>query len=146
MQRQANVDEKAKLLSQFEPESNEYAQAAAVAGMALYHVVVGADGKPGEIAVARPIGFGLDENAVESIRKASFSPAMKDGKPVPVLVDLGGSVSDLLEADVSEGDAGHAGRGGGAEVAGAVHGGAEVGRVGASWAMSYGCFTAVLLG
>ncbi len=86
--RQTNVDEKAKLLTQFEPESNEYAQAAAVAGMALYHVVVGADGKPGEIAVARPIGFGLDENAVESIRKASFSPAVKDGKPVPVLVDL----------------------------------------------------------
>jgi TonB family protein len=86
--RQTNVDEKAKLLSQFEPESNEYAQAAAVAGMALYHVVVGADGKPGEIAVARPIGFGLDENAVESIRKASFSPAKKDGKPVPVLLDL----------------------------------------------------------
>jgi len=88
VQRQANVDEKAKLLSQFEPDSNEYAQGAAVAGMALYHVVVGADGKPGEIAVARPIGFGLDENAVESIRKASFAPAMKDGKPVPVLVDL----------------------------------------------------------
>ena len=88
VQRQTNVDEKAKLLSHFEPDSNEYAQAAAVAGMALYHVVVGADGKPGEIAVARPIGFGLDENAVESIRKASFSPAVKEGKPVPVLLDL----------------------------------------------------------
>jgi TonB family protein len=56
--------------------------------MALYHVVVEADGKPGEIAVARPIGFGLDESAVASIRKASFSPAIKDGKPVPVLLDL----------------------------------------------------------
>lgn len=85
---QSMVDQKAKLQTKFEPGSNEYAQAAGVAGMALYHVVVGADGKPGEIAVARPIGFGLDENAVESIRKASFDPAMKDGKPVPVLLDL----------------------------------------------------------
>jgi len=50
--------------------------------------VVGADGKPAEIAVARPIGFGLDESAVDSIRKASFEPAMKDGKPVPVMLDL----------------------------------------------------------
>jgi hypothetical protein len=25
---------------------------------------------------------------VESIRKASFEPAMKDGKPVPVMLDL----------------------------------------------------------
>jgi hypothetical protein len=56
--------------------------------VALYHVVVGRDGKPGEIAVGRPIGFGLDENAVDSIRKASFQPAMKGGQPVPVLVDL----------------------------------------------------------
>ena len=85
---QPNVDTKAKLLSNFEPGSNEYAQANGVAGMALYHVVIGADGKPGEIAVARPIGFGLDENAVASIEKASFAPAVKDGKPVPVLLDL----------------------------------------------------------
>jgi TonB family protein len=86
--RQTNVDTKAKLLTNFEPGSNEFAQANGVAGMALYHVVIGANGTPGEIAVARPIGFGLDENAVESIRKASFSPAVKEGKPVPVLLDL----------------------------------------------------------
>jgi hypothetical protein len=56
--------------------------------MALYHTVIGTDGKAGEIAVGRPIGFGLDENAVAAIRKASFQPAIKDGKPVPVLLDL----------------------------------------------------------
>jgi TonB family protein len=56
--------------------------------MALYHAVIGPDGKPGEIVVARPIGFGLDENAVDAIRKASFEPAVKDGKPVPVVLDL----------------------------------------------------------
>ena len=82
------VDRKARLVSVFEPESNEFAQANAVAGMALYHAVIGADGKPGEIAVGRPIGFGLDENAVAAIRKAAFEPAIKDGKPVPVLLDL----------------------------------------------------------
>jgi TonB family protein len=86
--RQSTVDKKATLLTTFEPDSNEFAQANGVAGMALYHVVIGADGKPGEIAVARPIGFGLDENAVEAIRKASFEPAIKDGQAVPVLLDL----------------------------------------------------------
>jgi len=86
--RQNIVDKKARLVSTFEPPSNEFAQANGVAGMALYHTVIGPDGKPGEIAVGRPIGFGLDENAVESIRKASFEPAIKDGKPVPVLLDL----------------------------------------------------------
>jgi TonB family protein len=86
--RQSAVDQKAALLTKFEPESNEFAQAKGVAGMALYHTVVDADGKAGEIAVGRPIGFGLDENAVAAIRKASFQPAVKDGKPVPVLLDL----------------------------------------------------------
>lgn len=86
--RQNIVDRKAKLLSTFEPESNQYAQDAGVAGISLYHVVVLPDGTPGEIAVARPIGFGLDENAVSAIRKAKFEPALKDGKPVPVLLDL----------------------------------------------------------
>jgi outer membrane biosynthesis protein TonB len=86
--RQNAVDKKAKLLSVFQPESNEYAQANAVSGLALYHTVIGPDGKPQEIAVARPIGFGLDENAVASIRRASFEPAIKNGKPVPVLLDL----------------------------------------------------------
>jgi TonB family protein len=86
--RQNQVDQKAKLLSKFEPSSNQFAQDYGVAGMCLYHVVIGPDGKPREIAVARPIGFGLDENAVAAIRDAKFEPAIKDGKPVPVLLDL----------------------------------------------------------
>ncbi len=86
--RQNMVDKKARLKSTFEPGSNQFAQDYGVAGMSEYHVVVGADGKPVEIAVARPIGFGLDESAVDSIRKATFEPAVKDGKPVPVLLNL----------------------------------------------------------
>jgi TonB family protein len=88
IQRQNTVDQKAHLLTSFEPDSNDFAQTAGVAGMALYHTVIGADGKPGDIAVARPIGFGLDENAVAAIRKAKFSPAIKNGQPVPVMLDL----------------------------------------------------------
>ena len=86
--RQSMVDKKAKLITNFEPGSNEFAQNAGVAGMALYHTVIGPDGVPGEVAVARPIGFGLDENAVSAIAKARFEPATKNGQPVPVLVDL----------------------------------------------------------
>ena len=86
--RQSSVDHKARLLARVEPPSNEYAQSNGIAGMALYHVVLGADGHPQQISVGRPIGFGLDENAVDAIRKAAFQPALKDGKPVPVLLDV----------------------------------------------------------
>jgi TonB family protein len=86
--RQNMVDTKARLKSTFEPGSNQFAQDYGVAGMAEYHVVVGADGKPTEIVVARPIGFGLDESAVDSIRKVTFEPAIKDGQPVAVMVNM----------------------------------------------------------
>jgi len=86
--RQNSVDQKARLLTQFAPDSNEFAQAKGVAGMAQYHAVVGPDGTVGEVVVSRPIGFGLDESAVEAIKKAKFTPAIKDGMPVPVMLDL----------------------------------------------------------
>jgi outer membrane biosynthesis protein TonB len=86
--RQNSVDQPARLLTPLEPSSNEYAQENGVAGMALYHTIVGTDGKAEQIVVARPIGFGLDESAANTIRKADFKPAVKDGKTVPVMVDL----------------------------------------------------------
>jgi TonB family protein len=86
--RQSQVDKKARLVSIIDPQSNDYAQKNGVAGMSMYHVVVEPDGKAGEVAIGRPIGFGLDESAVDAIRKAKFDPAIKDGKPVPVVLDL----------------------------------------------------------
>jgi TonB family protein len=82
------VDQQAKLLSFVAPSSNDYAQASGIAGPALYRVVVGADGNPQQIAVERPIGFGLDENAVAALRKATFQAAVKGGQPVAQTLDL----------------------------------------------------------
>ena len=86
--RQSAVDRKARLLTTIDPPSNEFAQENGVAGMALYHAIVGSDGKVEEVVAGRPIGFGLDESAVDAIRKAAFQPAIKDSKPVPVALDL----------------------------------------------------------
>lgn len=86
--RQSAVDLKAKLVSAIDPPSNEFAQSSGIAGMALYHAVVGSDGKVQQVIAGRPIGFGLDENAEKVIRGATFQPALKEGKAVPVSVDL----------------------------------------------------------
>jgi TonB family protein len=86
--RQSQVDQKARLLHALDPPSNEYAQANGIVGLAMYHIVVGADGKASEVVIGRPIGFGLDESAVDAIQKASFQPAMRQGQPVPVLLDM----------------------------------------------------------
>ena len=86
--REGSVDQKAKLISALDPPSNEFAQANGVAGIALYHAVIGSDGKVEEVVAGQPIGFGLDESAERTIQKAIFQPAEKDGKPVPVALDL----------------------------------------------------------
>lgn len=77
-----------RLLNGLEPGSNEFAQKNGIAGLTLFRTVVDAQGKPVEIAIARPIGFGLDEKAIEAIRNSHFQPATKDGRAVPVVIDV----------------------------------------------------------
>jgi TonB family protein len=77
-----------RLLNGLEPGSNDFAQKNGIAGLTVFRTVVDAQGKPAEIAIARPIGFGLDEKAIDAIRNSHFKPATKDGQPVPVVVDL----------------------------------------------------------
>lgn len=77
-----------KLLKNVVPASNDYAQHGEVAGVASYKVILDPKGKILAVAVYRPIGFGLDENAVAAIEKSTFAPAVKDGKPVASVIDL----------------------------------------------------------
>jgi Gram-negative bacterial TonB protein C-terminal len=77
-----------KLLKNVVPESNDYAQKGEVAGVASYKVILDPKGKILAVAVYRPIGFGLDENAVAAIEKSTFAPAIKDGKAVPSVIDV----------------------------------------------------------
>ncbi len=79
---------RARLLKIMDPPSNAVAQANGIAGRALYRVVIEPNGKPGRIAIVRPIGFGLDENAVAAIRAASFQPAESAGHPAAEALDL----------------------------------------------------------
>jgi TonB family protein len=77
-----------KVLNSIDPSSNEYAQKFGIAGMELLRTVVDASGTPRQIAIARPIGFGLDEKAVDAVKKSHFRPAMVNGQAVPVVIDM----------------------------------------------------------
>jgi|SRR5271157_5685976 len=45
-------------------------------------LIVGTDGRPRDIRVARLSGRGKDERAVEAVKKWQFEPAIKDNQPV----------------------------------------------------------------
>ena len=76
------------LLTVLDPASNDYAQKNNIAGMVFLQMVVDAQGHPGEVTIVRPIGFGLDETAVDAVKHAQFRAGTLNGKPVPELVNL----------------------------------------------------------
>jgi TonB family protein len=71
-----------------EPEFSEEARKAKYQGNCTLALIVGADGRPSDIHVVASLGMGLDEKAIEAVRNWRFEPAMKDGHPVPVEVDI----------------------------------------------------------
>jgi TonB family protein len=57
-------------------------------GMVKLRLVVGSDGDPRNIAVSRTLSPDFDESAIEAVKQWKFKPAIKDGRPVPVLINV----------------------------------------------------------
>jgi TonB family protein len=76
-------------LFQPEAEFSDEARRAKYQGVCLVALIVDAQGNPQGVHVIRSLGMGLDEKAMEAVRKYKFKPAMKDGKtPVPVPIQI----------------------------------------------------------
>src|SRR6266849_8817909 len=71
-----------------DPEYSEAARKVKHMGVVVLWLVVGPDGKPRDIRVVRTLGLGLDEKAIEAVRNWRFEPALKDGKPVAVQINV----------------------------------------------------------
>jgi protein TonB len=71
-------------LKKVEPEFSEEARKAKIGGNVLVYMIVDAHGKPTHIKVIRGLGMGLDEKAVEAMQQSTFHPALENGKPVAV--------------------------------------------------------------
>jgi protein TonB len=77
-----------KVIYQVEPEFSEEARKAKVAGNVLVNLWVDTNGNPSHVHVIRGVGMGLDEKAVEAVRQYKFKPAMENGKPVLVELNI----------------------------------------------------------
>lgn len=76
-------------LNSVEAEFSDEARRAKYQGVCLIQMIVDAHGMPQDPRVVRPLGMGLDQKALEAVRKYRFKPAMKDGKtPVPVMITV----------------------------------------------------------
>ncbi len=71
-----------------DPDYSEEARKAKYQGTCVLWLIVGPDGKPRDVKVARALGMGLDQKAIEAVRNWKFEPAMKDGRPVAVQINV----------------------------------------------------------
>ena len=76
-------------LNTVEAEFSDEARRAKYQGVCLIQMIVDAHGMPQDPRVIRALGMGLDQKALEAVRKYRFKPALKDGKiPVPVMITV----------------------------------------------------------
>lgn len=71
-----------------DPEYTEWARREKITATVSFNVVIDEQGKVAKIWLARPAGYGLEENAVSTLKTWTFRPATKDNKPVKVLVSI----------------------------------------------------------
>jgi TonB family protein len=69
---------------QEEPQFSEAARLLKYSGIVEVYLWVMPDGTPSHLSIVKPVGLGLDEQALYAVSKYKFKPATKDGKPVTV--------------------------------------------------------------
>jgi protein TonB len=77
-----------QLIYSVDPEFSDEARRAKYQGVCIVSVIVDVHGNPHHVRVARSLGMGLDEKAVEAVRQYRFKPAYYQGHPVAVEMDV----------------------------------------------------------
>jgi len=77
-----------RLLHEVKPDYPEEARRQGLAGEVELEIVVRRDGTVGDVRVLRRLGHGLDERAIDAVRRWRFAPARRLGAPVDVVVEV----------------------------------------------------------
>jgi protein TonB len=71
-----------------DPQYTEIARKARVQGVVIVQAIISKDGRVENVKVLKGLGMGLDQAAVDAIKKWTFEPATLNGKPVAVYYNL----------------------------------------------------------
>ena len=82
------VEQRARLLSKPEPKYTEEARRNQVTGTVMLRAVFASSGEVVQIRALSSLPHGLTERAIAAAREIKFVPAMKDGRPVSVFMQL----------------------------------------------------------
>ncbi len=68
------------------PPLSGIAEKLGIGGTVVVEVTIDESGKVQQPEIYRPVGFGVDEQAIATVTKWTFKPATNDGKPVPIKI------------------------------------------------------------
>lgn len=77
-----------KIISRVVAPYTDEARAAKLEGKIVLLIEITSAGRVENVVVLREMGKGMDESAVQAIKRWKFSPATKDGRPVAVMVTV----------------------------------------------------------
>lgn len=78
----------ARPIHRVEPRYTPQARREMIQGIALLEVVVDEQGHPLRCSVVSPLGFGLDERAIQAVSRWRFEPGTRDGKAVATVATV----------------------------------------------------------
>jgi len=76
------------VVRQTQPEYTDEARRAHINSTAMVSLMVGEDGTPSQVRLVRPVGFGLDDQALRAVSKWQFRPGSRNGQPVAMRVQI----------------------------------------------------------
>ena len=82
------INQRPEVLRATEPRYSAEAQHLKISGIVVLWTIVGTDGLAHNIKVVRPLGHGLDEPAVEALKRWRFQPAKSAKKAVPAQINV----------------------------------------------------------
>jgi TonB family protein len=77
-----------RAISAPDPKYSEVARQIGFEGTAVLSLILTPQGTAQDIRVVKPLGLGLDEEAVRAVSSWEFEPARKDGNPVSVHINV----------------------------------------------------------
>jgi protein TonB len=77
-----------RLLREVKADYTDEGRRRGITGDVVLEIVVRRDGSVGDVTMLQGLGAGLDQRAVAAVRQWRFSPALRRGEPVDVVVEV----------------------------------------------------------
>jgi TonB family protein len=77
-----------KVIERVEPEDTDEARLVSLEGTVQMVCEIGEDGSLRDVSIKQGLGLGLDEKAVEAVRKWKFAPGTFDGRPISMQISV----------------------------------------------------------